>query len=324
MDKHTVESRQSLLYFAAMALAWLAAHIFSETDSWVRFINPALAIMLFVTFMQVPLVTLLDGLRNLRFIGALLAANFIGVPLLLLLIRPLLPDIPLVQFGILLVLLAPCIDYVVTFCHLGRGDAARLLACTPLLLAMQLLLLPLYLTLFLDDAAAALISPAPFAEAFIWLILMPLIGAGVLQHAQSRFMIAQRIANAVGWLPVPATVMVIFLVVASIVPQLELAIDPVRQALPFYLLFAVVAPGIGALVAHAFGLNTASRRAVAFSCATRNSLVILPLALSIPGAMPILPAILVAQTMIELIAESCYVHVIPRLVRNTRRNRPSV
>ncbi|WP_244664941.1 hypothetical protein [Candidatus Symbiopectobacterium sp. 'North America'] len=63
---------------------------------------------------------------------------------------------------------------------------------------------------------------------------------------------------------------------------------------------------------------------MAFSCATRNSLVILPLALSIPDAMPVLPAILVAQTLIELIAKSCYVRVIPRLVRSTGRNRPLV
>ncbi|WP_438816232.1 hypothetical protein [Symbiopectobacterium sp.] len=44
--------------------------------------------------------------------------------------------------------------------------------------------------------------------------------------------------------------------------------------------------------------------------------MILPLALSIPGSMPVLPAILVAQTVIELITESCYVRVIPRLVRS--------
>ncbi|MFT8210052.1 MAG: hypothetical protein ACMZI0_04530 [Symbiopectobacterium sp.] len=162
LDKNTLESRQSVLYFAAIALAWLAARVFPDTESLVTLINPALAIMLFVTLMQVPLGALVDGLRNLRFIGALLVANFIGIPLLLLLLRPLLPAEPLVQFGILLVLLAPCIDYVVTFCHLGRGDSARLLACTPLLL-----LLPFYLALFLDDTASALISPAPFADAFI-------------------------------------------------------------------------------------------------------------------------------------------------------------
>ncbi|MFT8210053.1 MAG: hypothetical protein ACMZI0_04535 [Symbiopectobacterium sp.] len=133
----------------------------------------------------------------------------------------------------------------------------------------------------------------------------------MLQKAQSRFLIAQRIVNDAGWLPVPVTAVVIFLVVASVLPQLELAIGPVRQALPFYLLFAVAAPWIGALAARVFGLNAASRRAVAFSSATRNSLVILPLAFSIPGAMPVLPAILVAQTLIELIAESligCVTH----------------
>lgn len=323
LDKNTLESRQSTLYFAAMALAWGAARIFPETGTWATLINPALAVMLFVTFMQVPLVALVDGLRSTRFVGALLAANFIAIPLLLLLIRPLLPDAPLVQFGILLVLLAPCIDYVVTFCHLGRGDSARLLACTPLLLVIQLLLLPLYLALFLDDTAAALISPAPFADAFIWLILVPLIGAGILQKAQSRFWIARRIATSTGWLPVPTTAVVIFLVVASVLPQLEMAIGPVSQALPFYLIFAVLAPLLGALIARTCGLNAANRRAIAFSCATRNSLVILPLALSIPGAMPTLPAILVAQTLIELIAESIYVRVIPRWVRDTRENRPS-
>lgn len=153
---------------------------------------------------------------------------------------------------------------------------------------------------------------------------MPLIGAGLLQHIQSRFLIVQRITNAAGWLPVPATAVVIFLVVASVVPQLELAIGPVRQALSFYLLFAVAAPCIGASTARLFDLNTASRRAVAFSCATRNSLVILPLALSIPSAMPVLPAILFAQTVIELIAESCCVRVIPLMVRSTGRDRPFV
>lgn len=324
LDKNTLESHQSVLYFAAMALAWLATRVFPGTDTWVALINPALAIMLFVTFMQVPLVMLVNGLRSMRFIGALLSANFIAIPLLLLLIRPLLPDEPLVQFGILLVLLAPCIDYVVTFCHLGRGDSSRLLACTPLLLTIQLLLLPLYMALFLDDAASALITPHLFVDAFIWLILVPLIGAGLLQKTQSRFCVAQRITSGAGWLPVPATAVVIFLVVASVLPQMELAIGPVGQALPFYLLFAVVAPWIGALTARAFGLSATSRRAVAFSSATRNSLVILPLALSIPGAMPVLPAILLAQTLIELIAESLYVRLLPHLVRDTRENCPRV
>lgn len=48
------------------------------------------------------------------------------------------------------------------------------------------------------------------------------------------------------------------------------------------------------------GLDAPAGRAIAFSAATRNSLVVLPLAFAVPGAMPLLPAIVVAQTMVEL------------------------
>ena len=56
-----------------------------------------------------------------------------------------------------------------------------------------------------------------------------------------------------------------------------------------------------------------ANRAVAFSAATRNSLVVLPLALAVPGATPVLPAIVLTQTLVELVAELIYVRVIPKL-----------
>ena len=52
---------------------------------------------------------------------------------------------------------------------------------------------------------------------------------------------------------------------------------------------------------------------MAFSSATRNSLVVLPLGLAIPGAVPWVPAVIVAQTLVELASELVYVKVIPRL-----------
>lgn len=41
--------------------------------------------------------------------------------------------------------LAPCIDYVVSFAHQGKADARSLLAATPALLLLQMVLLPVYL-----------------------------------------------------------------------------------------------------------------------------------------------------------------------------------
>ena len=69
-----------------------------------------------------------------------------------------LPPDPMVRLGVLLVLLTPCIDYVVTFSHLGRADARLLLAATPALLIMQMLLLPLFLNLFLGKTLLILFN----------------------------------------------------------------------------------------------------------------------------------------------------------------------
>lgn len=60
-------------------------------------------------------------MRNRRFLVALLVANFIVVPLLVWPLFQLLTTEPAVQLGVLLALLAPCIDYVVVSTHIGRG-----------------------------------------------------------------------------------------------------------------------------------------------------------------------------------------------------------
>ncbi len=77
----------------------------------------------------------------------LMATNFLVVPLLVAALVQFLPPEPMIRLGVLLVLLTPCIDYVVTFSHLGRADARLLLAATPVMLIVQMLLLPAYLAL---------------------------------------------------------------------------------------------------------------------------------------------------------------------------------
>src|SRR5690348_6847490 len=62
-------------------------------------------------------------------------------------------------------------------------------------------------------------------------------------------------------------------------------------------------------------LDAISARAVSFSASSRNSLVILPLAFAVPGGVPILPAVILTQTIVELCFLPVYVRVIPRLSR---------
>lgn len=304
------EKRQILIYFAAVLLGALVGVSFVHATRLEAVINPALALMLFVTFLQVPLTALGQAMRNLRFLGALLAVNFLAVPLMVAGLIPFAPADPLIRIGVLIVLLCPCIDYVVTFSHLGRADARLLLAATPVLLLAQMLLLPLYLGVFLDDAAAALVRPEPFIHAFLWLIAAPLALAGAVQLWSGRSQPGARFASALGVLPVPATALVLFVVIAAVVPQLSAAIPATISVLPLYIAFGILAPIIGWLLARAAKVEPAAGRAIAFSAGTRNSLVVLPLALAVPGAIPVVPAVIVTQTLVELVFSLIYIKVI--------------
>lgn len=308
-----LEGAQVLIYFAAVCIAAITATALGGTERLEPAVNPALALMLFVTFLQVPLASLREAFRNGRFFAALLAVNFAAVPVLVAILVPFAPPDPLVRLGILIVLLCPCIDYVVTFSHLGRADARLLLAATPVLLIVQMLLLPLWLSLFLGAEAAKLVQVEPFLHAFLWLIAVPLGLAALCQLWAARSTAGTRVIEALGLLPVPATALVLFIVIAAVVPQLGPALTTVLAVAPIYVVFAVIAPLLGWGIGRLARLDAPAGRAVAFSGATRNSLVVLPLALAVPGAIPLVPAVIVTQTLVELVASLIYIRLMPRL-----------
>ncbi len=311
--RDTLEERQVLIYFAAVLLGGFAGWLIPGTEALEAVINPALALMLFVTFLQVPVGALGQALRNLRFFVALLAVNFFVVPLLVATLVQFVPDDPLIRLGFLIVLLCPCIDYVVTFAHLGRAEARLLLASTPALLIVQMLLLPFYLQLFLGDAATGLVQAGPFLHAFLLLIALPLALAFIFQLWSARSARGAQVAAVLGLGPVPATALVLLIVIAAVLPQLGAALPAARAVLPVYIAFAVIAPILGWFVAKLAKLDAPSGRAIAFSGATRNSLVVLPLALAVPDAIPVVPAIIVSQTLVELAASLVYIRLMPKL-----------
>lgn len=307
-----LEKHQVGIYLGTVLVAVAAALVAPGTHVLEAAINPALAAMLFVTFLQVPLAELGRAFARGRFLAALLTANFVAVPLLVAALVNLVPAEDLVRLGVLLVLLAPCVDYVVTFSHIGQADARLLLAATPTLLIAQMVLLPGYLVFFLGNDARTLVQPGPFVEAFVWLIAAPLALAAIVQVWAARSAAGKNMLAALTVLPVPATALVLFIVIAAVLPQLGSSWDAALRVAPIYVAFAAVAPLLGWITGRLFRLDTPAARAVAFSMGTRNSLVVLPLALAVPGAMPLLPAVIVTQTLVELMAELVYVKWIAR------------
>ncbi|CAK17311.1 arsenic resistance protein [Pseudomonas entomophila] len=316
MDRDQLERNQIPLYFIAVVLAaaigLLAPGVAQPLEALV---TPAIAVLMYAMFLQIPFLDLRAGLGNRRFMGALLLANFVLVPLLVWAGTRGLVEHPAVLAGALLVLLTPCIDYVVVFTHIGKGDSRLTLAATPVLLLVQLALLPLYLALMLDSGQVE-ISVAPFVEAFVLLIVLPLLLAVATSAGARRSVLISKWNDAWAWLPVPAMALVLIAVIGSQIGVVASRLDDLLPVVPVYIGFALLAPVLGLLAARLFKLSTGEARAVTFSAATRNSLVVLPLALALPESIRTLAAAaVITQTLVELVSELIYVRAVPALVR---------
>lgn len=310
-----MEHHQVAIYLAAMALgALLGLAAPSAGPGLGHLINPVLGALLFVTFLQVPAAELLRSLRDGRFLAAVLVVNFLVVPLVVAAMSTFLPADRAVRLGVLLVLLCPCVDYVIVFSGLAGGSARRLLAATPLLLVVQMVLLPVFLYGFLGSGLADIGEAGPFLEAFVVLIVIPLALAWGLQAWAGRRERGRKVSEAATTTMVPLMAATLLVVVASQVPKVSGNLADVAAVIPFYAAFLVVMAFAGKAVARLFRLDVPGGRAVVFSGATRNSLVVLPLALSLPDPYAIAAVVVVTQTLVEVVGMVLYVRAVPRLL----------
>ncbi|EZT42227.1 hypothetical protein D3233_15110 [Staphylococcus aureus] len=119
------------------------------------------------------------------------------------------------------------------------------------------------------------------------------------------------------WIPVPFMAFVLTSVIGSQITKISNDFYNVIDVIPLYICFIILAPIIGSLSGKIFKLNAETRRTLAFSNGTRNSLVVLPLALSLPDEIvTIATAVIVTQTIIELIGELILIKIIPIVIKD--------
>ncbi len=296
-----LEQHQVALYLLAIGAGLgLGLTLTSAAQSMDVAVTPLLAALLYVTFLQVKATDLAASLRDRKFLAVVLSVNFVIVPAVVAALSPLLPADDAIRVGALLVLLCPCVDYVVVFAGLAGGDNQRLLAATPLLLLAQMLIVPVYLTLLLGDGRAA-IDPEPFLWAFAILIVVPLALAWVTQAWAARSDVGRRAGDAASTTMVPLMMAVLFTAVGSQIPRIDSRFDDIAGVIPVYVAFLALMTIIGLVVVRGCRLTPTSGTAVVFSGATRNSLVVLPLALALPVGAELAAATVITQTLVELI-----------------------
>ena len=255
MTRLDLERQQVWIYLAAilaglglgLVLPGAAAHL--EAALW-----PLLGILIFVTFTQVPLIHLPEAFRDRRFMGAMLAGNFVIVPLIVAGLLLFLPQDPAVRLGVLLVLLVPCTDWYITFTHLAGGDAGRAIAATPVNLIVQMALLPVYLWLFMGTAFLEIFAVGPIVTVFLTLIVAPLVAAWALERWAEARSGRDALIERLAWFPVPLLALVVFLIAASQVQSVTASLPVLPQVTGVFVGFLVLALFAGLAITRALDL----------------------------------------------------------------------
>jgi ACR3 family arsenite efflux pump ArsB len=323
-----MERWQVPLYLAALVLgAGVGLLIPAVAHPAELAINPVLGLLLYATFLGVPFAKIGQAFRDWRFLVTVLVVNFVAVPIVVYVLSRIVAHDQVLLIGVLFVLLTPCVDYVIVFTGIAGGAKDRLLAAAPLLMLAQMLLLPLYLWLLVGAEFVATVDLAPFIEAFLLLITLPLVTAGLTQLAAARTRWGALVQESVLGAMVPLMMLTLAVVVASQIAGVGRQLGALLLAIPVYVLFAAVMVPIGAVAGKVARIDAPGRRAIVFSGATRNSLVVLPLVLALPAAFDLAPLVVVTQTLVELIVMVVFVRLIPRLLPDdidTANSRPQI
>ncbi|HIT75907.1 MAG TPA: arsenic resistance protein [Candidatus Avipropionibacterium avicola] len=310
-----LQRRQVALYLGALVLGTLLGlGLPGLAAPAALVINPCLGLLLYVTFLGLPFAQIPRALQDWRFLLVVLAVNFVAVPLVVFALSRFIAHDQVLLVGVLFVLLTPCVDYVIVFTGLAGGARDRLLAAAPLLMVAQMVLLPVLLRIFVGAEFVAAVDLTPFLTAFVTLVVLPLVAAGLTQVAAARTRIATRWADLAGTAMVPLMALTLVVVVASQISAVRAQLGALLPVTGVYLAFAAVMVGVATVVARLTHLEPPAARAVVFSGVTRNSLVVLPLVLALPAVFSLAPLVVITQTLVELVVMVAMVRLVPVLV----------
>lgn len=143
-------------------------------------IMPALMIMLFLVFIQIPLKDITKSFKNLKFTLTAVCINFIWTPLLVFILGKLfLNNNPALLIGFIMLMVTPCTDWYLIFTGVAKGNVALGASILPLNFILQLLLLPVYI--FLIGGTSVKIDMISLIQDMVVSLFIPLVLATIFR-----------------------------------------------------------------------------------------------------------------------------------------------
>lgn len=137
---------------AILALIIFISILFGQVDiisiQAAEVVMPALRIMLFLLFVQIPMGDIGKAIKNIKFTGITVAMNFIWTPTLVFILgRIFLANSSDLLIGFVMLMVTPCTDWYLIFISRAKGNRALGASLLPLNFILQIILLPIYILL---------------------------------------------------------------------------------------------------------------------------------------------------------------------------------
>lgn len=168
----TFEKLQPLFILAGIAIGLVLSYLPQVSQHGGKVILPALILMLYNIFLQLPLQRLKAGFANSKVTGLSLTVNFILTPLIAFGLGYLfLKNFPDLWVGYFMLMLTPCTDWYLIFTGMARGDVGLGLSLLPWNLLLQLALLPIYLAIFAGSIVP--LETMDLARSVVFVFILP-------------------------------------------------------------------------------------------------------------------------------------------------------
>ena len=279
----------------------------------------ALALMVFLVVVSLPLLSVGRAIAKPRVLVALFAVNLLIVPLVAFILSRVVFQVPELQVGLLLVLLAPGVALSLTTAHEAGGDVESVLGAKPLLFAGQLVVVPLY-TVFLSGGVLSFSDLPPTFGVIAGIIVAPSALALAVQWGMTRFSSLAASRTMLSGARVPLIAVAVALVLWNQVPLHLEELEELYRVVPLFFSFLVLLAPLGLLAGILASLTIPEKRAIMIVGAGRGGVIMLPISLALDqDVWGLVPLVVITQLTLEVVGMMVYRTIVPELVPTDAR-----
>ncbi len=265
-------------------------------------IVPLLAMMLYATFLPMPLQQVGRAIRHLNVTTASLSMNFLWTPMLAWgLGAVFLRETPDLWVGLIMLMVTPCTDWYLVFTSVAGGDVSLATALLPFNLMLQIVLLPIYLLLLAGTLVE--LNPQALLGSIFWVLMLPLLMAFLSRrganHWWGKAWLHQQVPKITALQVICLNVAIVAIFTAESRALFERP-GLLLQLLPPMLLFFLINFWVAQELGRRLQLSYATRVCLICTTLARNSPLSLAIAASTFPDRPLITLTLVIGPLIEL------------------------